>query len=72
MALDPGTLGGCIAGGGALGWMIFKSINERRKIRKHGLQPNPERCAKHEGRLDVIDQRLRRIEKDIEEIKGKI
>jgi len=72
MAIDPGALGGCVAGIGALGWMVYKSIIERRKTRKHGLATNPERCANHEGRLAVIDQRLKRIEKDIEEIKDKL
>jgi len=37
-----------------------------------GLSNNPERCEQHSIKIAVIEGRLERIEKDIEEIKGKL
>lgn len=39
------------------GWIVYKELRERHKVKEYELLENPERCRDHE-------QRLRCIEKD--------
>jgi uncharacterized protein YaeQ len=52
-----------------LAWVKYR---EKRLTKAAGLSNNPERCEQHSIKIAVIEGRLERIEKDIEEIKGKL
>jgi hypothetical protein len=52
-----------------LAWVKYR---EKRLTKAAGLSGNPERCEQHSIKLAVIDGRLARVERDIEEIKGKL
>ena len=52
-----------------LAWVKYR---EKRLTKAAGLSGNPERCEQHSIKLAVIEGRLERIERDIEEIKGRL
>jgi hypothetical protein len=86
MAIDPQALTGAVAGLGAVGWLIYKGVMDRKKSREAGLADNPSRCADHEGRLrslesgqaDIkiavarVETKLVGVIEDIQEIRRKI
>jgi hypothetical protein len=53
-------------------FVTWNKIRDLRVEKEHDLLPNPERCGIHQTKLAVIEQRLERIEKDIEEIKRRL
>jgi hypothetical protein len=52
--------------------LAWAKLRERRMTKAAGLSNNPERCEIHQTKIAVIEQRLKRIERDIEEIKGRL
>jgi hypothetical protein len=52
-----------------LSWVKYR---EKRFTKAAGLSGNPERCEQHSTKLALMEQRLGRIERDIEEIKGRL
>ena len=52
-----------------LAWVKYR---EKRLTKAAGLSGNPERCEQHSIKLAVIEGRLERIERDIEDIKGRL
>jgi len=71
-ALKIAEVIGIILGTLAFALLTYWKAKERALSKEKGLDANPERCEQHSVRLSVIEQRLERIEKDIEEIKGRL
>jgi large-conductance mechanosensitive channel len=59
----------------ALVTAVFVAVNKMRDVRVEkafALAPNPERCGVHQTKIAVMEQRLERMEQDIEEIKKRL
>lgn len=64
-----------VIGALALVTAVFVALNKVRDVRiekAFALAPNPERCGIHQTKIAVVEQRLERIEQDIEEIKKRL
>lgn len=75
MALSSGMIVDIVIGAAALSsgvYLGYKKLRETRLTRNKGLDPNPERCAKHEDRIGDLEKSCATYQADIGHIKGDI
>jgi len=72
LALKVAEVIGILLGAIAFALITYWRMKERALSKEKGLDANPERCEQHSIKLAVIEGRLERIERDIEEIKGRL
>jgi hypothetical protein len=53
-------------------FVTWNKVRDLKIEKEQELLPNPERCGIHQTKIAVIEQRLERIEQDIEEIKRRL